>query len=415
MYQCRNRNVKILNELPMKGKIISYKNMVGMSLDIEYFGQIYKNVEIIEYVGGDNPKFKIKYKGILEENPIQCGNLLSGQFARIFNKIYIKTPWMIDLGVSEEDAKRYTYCSNKKITVKCPNCGKEKKSLISNIYKNKSIGCICGDGFSYPEKFMYSILTQLGVEFETQYSPDYLIPPEGKRYRKYSDFYLPKYKIIIETDGALGHEGGRDVMCRNGIKERISTDNWKDEQHKLHGIETIRIDCFESDMEYIKNNILKSKLNEMFNLSNVDWEQADLYAIKSNKVKEVCDYWNDKNKWSKLDCLSREFKVSIRTVINYLNDGAKLGWCNYFPKSKRKKKNNSVNKNQKIKTQIRNVEIFDEFGNSLGIFESCSELERQSERLFGIKLNNRNISAVCNNKQKHHKGYTFRYINKIEN
>ena len=52
------------------------------------------------------------------------------------NDIFTTDRWMVDLGVSEEDAKRYSRCSNKKITVKCPDCGKNKKIAINNIYKN---------------------------------------------------------------------------------------------------------------------------------------------------------------------------------------------------------------------------------------------------------------------------------------
>lgn len=42
------------------------------------------------------------------------------------NSIYAKAPWMIDLGVSEEDAVKHTPQSNKKIEVTCPDCGKRK-------------------------------------------------------------------------------------------------------------------------------------------------------------------------------------------------------------------------------------------------------------------------------------------------
>ena len=41
---------------------------------------------------------------------------------------------------------------------------------------------------------------------------------------------------------------------------------------------------------------------------------------------------------------------------------------------------------------------------------SVEELVRRVFAETGIKLNFRNISAVCRGKQKHHKGYTFKYI-----
>ena len=53
-------------------------------------------------------------------------------------------------------------------------------------------------------------------------------------------------------------------------------------------------------------------------------------------------------------------------------------------------------------------------GKSLGIFESCTELSKQSEKTFGIKLLCSAISSVCHGKQKTHRGYTFKYISKEE-
>ena len=71
------------------------------------------------------------------------------------------------------DAKKYTSQSNEPITVICPHCKTTKECIISNIYLYKSIGCSCGDGKSYPEKFIYYAFKQLGECFETEYSPEY--------------------------------------------------------------------------------------------------------------------------------------------------------------------------------------------------------------------------------------------------
>ena len=46
---------------------------------------------------------------------------------------------------------------------------------------------------------------------------------------------------------------------------------------------------------------------------------------------------------------------------------------------------------------------------SLGIFYSIAELSRQSEELFGVKLNKENISAVARGVRKKYKGFTFKY------
>lgn len=58
----------------------------------------------------------------------------------------------------------------------------------------------------------------------------------------------------------------------------------------------------------------------------------------------------------------------------------------------------------------KSVEIFDKNGQSLGIFSSCSELERLSEELFGTKLLSSNISCTIKGYYKQYKGFTFKYI-----
>ena len=53
----------------------------------------------------------------------------------------------------------------------------------------------------------------------------------------------------------------------------------------------------------------------------------------------------------------------------------------------------------KLNKIINLVEIFKD-NVSLGIFNNCMDLERQSEKLFGVKLLNENICMVANGKRK---------------
>ena len=69
----------------------------------------------------------------------------------------------------------------------------------------------------------------------------------------------------------------------------------------------------------------------------------------------------------------------------------------------RKGKNN----NHKSKT----VEVFKN-NLSLGTFPSVREIERKSEELFGTKLFQGAVSAVCRGEKPKYKGFTFRYANK---
>ena len=138
-------------------------------------------------------------------------------------------------------------------------------------------------------------------------------------------------------------------------------------------------------------------------MKKIDWTKIGQDSEKS-LVKEVCDYWylhneiNGEN-LSTTDLISI-FNCSGNTIRIYLKRGTKLGWCNYDSKEESKK--------ARIR-QRKSVEVFKD-GKSLGVFESCRYIDRNSEKLFGEKLLNGNISAVCLGKLKQYKGYTFKFI-----
>ena len=287
-----------------------------------------------------------------------CSCCASKVVVEDINSIWATDRWMCDLGLSEEDAKTHTRSSGDKVFVVCPECNKKKEITISNIYNHKSIGCSCSDKRSYPEKFMMSALNQLGVEYQMQYKPKYLnrLEEDGKWSQKKSDFYLPNYNLIIETDGGMNHKGGKvHGYSKKSLEYYIEVDNWKDEQHLLHGLRTIRIDCFKSNMEYIKNNILSSELNKLFDLSKIDWLKCEEFSIKSNIIKEVCDYWNENSERVFASDLCEIFKLSKDTIIDYLKLGTELNWCNYNPKEEmRRKGKNGRNRRKNIKTPQNN-------------------------------------------------------------
>ena len=319
------------------------------------------------------------------------------------NTIWDTDRWMIDLGVSEEDAKRYTRCSGKKIVVTCPDCGESKIKKIDKIYRNKSIGCKCGDGMSYPSKYVYSLLKQLNIEFNTEVKYEwnkYINPLTNKLSQASIDFIIVhnNREIPIEVDGEFHR---KDNRINGQTKEQSEyIDKQRDENClKYLREKTIRI----SDEGNIKNNILNSKLNELFNLDIVDWNECEKYSLK-NISKYVCEYWNNKEEWETTLDVSKAFNISRSVTIKYLNKGSLFTWCNYNGK-----KETSKSSKQNGLSNGKPVEIFKQ-KKSLGIFKSISELSRQSERLFGVKLNCGNISSVCNGNVSQYKGFTFNYI-----
>lgn len=342
---------------------------------------------------------------LIEGNGCSCCN---GKVAVLgINTIWDTDRWMCDLGVSEEDAKKYTYRSGKTIIPKCPNCGqvKNKPISISNIYHHHSIGCKkCSDGISYPNKVMFNILDQFNIIFQTEYSPKWCRYKFKEKLRKGKyDFYfeLDRKKYIIEMDGEF-HK--KDNKMNGQTKEESQyIDDEKDRLAHEHGIEVIRIDSnYESDLEYIKNNILKSKLNDLFDLSNINWLKVEEFAL-SNRVREACKLKYDDQDLTTVE-IGEIMKLNYTTIQKYLKKGNKLGWCEYNPEEEMFK-----GKSKSGKMSGKPIEVFRD-NIFLGRFESCSELVRQSKKNFGVKLNNGCISIVCRGKAKQHLGFTFKYI-----
>lgn len=314
------------------------------------------------------------------------------------NDIPTTDPWMINFFQGGYDeASKYTAQSGVKIYPVCPDCGriKDKLMAIQTIYKMHGIGCKCSDGRSYPNKFSYAFLEQLPINnWVTEYQPDWAKPYQYDNYFEYKN-----KKYILEMDGALGHGC---IEYKTGNKDVIGKqiDNLKDFMAIKHNIKVIRVDCKKSKCSYIKNNILASELFCIFNLSNIDWNKCDEYALK-NIVKEVCLFW-EKNNHIDYKFIKEKFKIKKDdTIRSYLSSGTEHGWCNYsdtYHIDKSKKKVNIYNTNYKY----------------LGTFDSLTSLANKSEKLFGVKFTVSGISGVCARKHKTHAGHIFRHTDDDE-
>lgn len=321
------------------------------------------------------------------------------------NDIATTHPHLIKYFKNIKDAYKYSFGSGKKVWLICPDCGFEKLCTICSFISQNFSCEQCGDGISYPNKFMFNILEQLNINFTTEYSPKWCKYEFKNRIKQGSyDFYIPSMNLIVEMDG--GWHNNDNTISKQTTEESINIDNIKDSLANQHDIEVIRINCDYKDIclrfEYIKDSILNSKLNELFGLNIVDWISCERYSYK-NIMLEVCEYWNKKKEYETSNSLTKYFPLRKVTIQKYLKQGSKIGLCNYNPKNEMIKngKNNG-------KANGKQIEIFKD-GISLGVFESAPELERQSEKLFGVKLNSKNISAVCNGKRNHHKGFTFSF------
>lgn len=198
------------------------------------------------------------------------------------NTIWDTDRWMCDLGVSEEDAKTHSKCSADKVIVTCPNCGKEKEIVINKIYNRKSISCICKSKISYPEKFMMELLDQLRVDYIKEYRPKW---SNNRRYDFYFEYNNKKY--IIECHGEQHYKNTFSTCGGRTLEEEQENDKYKKELAKQNNIdEYIVLDCRKSELIWIKENILKSNLNNIFNLNKIDWLKCEQKALNNPIIIE---------------------------------------------------------------------------------------------------------------------------------
>lgn len=312
-------------------------------------GEIINNLKILDQCNIKNGKgfrkgykyqcIKDKYIGYISESNLLNNKgcpVCSGRISlKGYNDIHTVARWMEDWTINPIEISNLLPHSSKKIKCKCPVCNSViGYRRVSEIYNHNVVCPNCSDGISYPEKFMYNLLKQLGIDFEYQYSPDWIKP---KRYDFYFEFNNKKY--IIEMDGGIGH-GNKNRLSNMTSEESKAIDNIKDQIAIKHEIELFRIDCKKSELNYIKNNILNSSLSKLFNLSNINWFEIDKQSQKSF-IKKICNYKNN-NPSVTTSQIATIYNLSSITISKYLKIGNKYGWCIYNPKNEMSK-NGAVN------------------------------------------------------------------------
>jgi transposase len=245
------------------------------------------------------------------------------------------------------------------------------------------------------------LLKQLNVIFKYQYYPKWCTfnDIKGKSRKGIYDFLLSNSIFLIETDGEF-HSKDNDLSGMT-IEESRYIDDMKDKLAKENGYEVIRIDCnynSSNKFEYMKSSVLKSKISEIFDLSKIDWKIINEFAI-SNLEKVVCEYKNNNPELSVSD-LCKIMNMGKTSIINFLKQGNELGWCSYDAKTEMRKGNSKrINKGEKQVICLNNEQVF----------KSAKDIDRQSEEIFGLKLDHRSIGGVCRKEHKHHKGYKFMF------
>lgn len=319
-----------------------YKYQVGNIIDDVHSGKLQILEQIKMSNGRDSEQKGYKYKCLM------CGNIdtiSESNLNRLTGcNVCTNNPQKILIGYNDmwttnsnlalllynpEDGYKYTEHSDHRLDWKCPNCGYIIKNKKIDDISKKGLSCPrCSDGVSYPNKFIFSMLQQLlSNKFENEKVFNWAT---DKRYDFY--FEINNNEYIIEAHGRQHYQDSGFKNCGGRtLEEEQLNDKSKKElaiKNKINEENYIVIDCRESNLEWIKNNILNSKLVDIFDLSNIDWSKCNKYACNS-LVKQACDLWNRGIHSTKE--IGGIMKLNKNTICSYLKRGTKSRLCDYNP------------------------------------------------------------------------------------
>ena len=237
------------------------------------------------------------------------------------NDLWTSHPEIAKMLKNPEDGNRCSYGTHEKMDFICKYCGEIVNESVYQVVKDNRVTCkFCSDGVRYPNRFMANLLKILNVEFITEYK----IKPYP--YKFDFCFMVDQHHYIVEMDGGIGHgnktyDGKNDCIGAKTdlIKDNICYDN---------NIESIRIDCnyeYHNRFEYIKQSILNSKLNTLFNFKDIDFNYVDRLSC-SSLIMDIANYWNSGVK--SYEELSKLTTLCRHTIRQYLKDACEKGFIN---------------------------------------------------------------------------------------
>lgn len=215
-----------------------------------------------------------------------------------------------------ENEFNYSVHSGKNAEWKCPICGAVFKRKVSDVV-NRGFNCIrCSDKISCPNRYMFALLTQLGIPLERE---KIFLWAKNKRY----DFYIESESMIIEMNGRQHYE---DCGYYQDYKQVHQNDLLKQKLAKENGIDKyICIDARYSDFNFITTNVMNSSLSNVFNVSRVDLQKLE-NSIQDSIFLSVVDLWNDGNT---ISAISEVLKISKDKVVKTLKSATRVNMCKY--------------------------------------------------------------------------------------
>lgn len=324
----------------------------------------------------------------IKDRQCHCSICINRTIVKGINDVATTRPDLVKYFKNKDDAYKYGHGMTKKLIFVCPDCGHEKELKIE-ILAREGFGCpCCGDGVSYPNKFIRSFIRQLNVvNVCFEYSPDW-----AKKYFYDCYFEYNGKKYIIEVDGQQHFKRSSNFeMTLEEVQERDKEKAYLAEENDCI---LIRIDAQKSNKDYILHQIKSGLLSKLFYLSEIDWEKCDLDAT-SNLAKEVCLY-AEKTMPDKYKDICQKFDIKCDTTIrDYLRQGVKYGWCS-----------NRVIEKLAVP---KKVSVYDKDDNLLYIFNGITECSDKMSKMHNRKFSKIGISNNCHNIRNDYKDYVFKF------
>lgn len=324
----------------------------------------------------------------IADKQCSCSVCINRTIIKGFNDVATTRPDLIRYFKDKNDAYKYGHGMTKLLTFVCPDCGYEKELRIE-VLARQGFGCpCCGDGVSYPNKFIRSFIRQLNVgNINFEYSPSW-----ANKYFYDCYFEYNGHKYIIEVDGQQHFKKSSNFeMTLEEIQKR---DKEKNELAKKNDCILIRIDARKSNKDYLVSQVEKSLLSDLFDLNQINWGKCDMEA-SANLAKEVCVY-AETTMPDKYKDICQAFNVKTDTTIRgYLKQGVEYGWCS----------NRVIEK----LTVPKRVSVYDNNDNLLYIFNGIRECSDEMSKMYNEKFCKQTISNNCHGLRESYKGYIFKF------
>lgn len=316
-----------------------------------------------------------------------CSVCINRTIVKGFNDVATTRPDLIKYFKDKNDVFKYGHGMTDKLAFICPDCGFEKELKIEVLARQGFACPCCGDGVSYPNKFIRSFMRQLNVDnLIFEYSPSW-----AKMYFYDCYFEYKGYKYLIEVDGQQHFKKSSNFeMTLAEVQER---DKEKAMFAEQNGCNLIRIDAQKSNKDYLSYEIKKSLLSSLFDISKIDWDKCDTDAT-TNLAKEISLY-AEKIMPNKYREICQVFNIGADTIRKYLRQGVKFGWC-------------SMRVVEKL-TVPKRVNVYDDNDNLLHIFNGIQECSEKMSKMYNKKFNIHGISDNCHGLRDSFKGYVFKF------